>query len=72
MILKKRLHNPRAMISTGMTCLAVAIVAQRFIRPAGDFWQGFVTGISGLLIGLSIVLNVRGLALSRKDGGGVS
>jgi multisubunit Na+/H+ antiporter MnhB subunit len=72
MILKKRLHNSRAMISTGVTCFAVALVAQRFIHPAGDFWQGFVAGVSGLLIGLSIFFNVRGLALSRRDGGGGS
>jgi len=54
------------MISFGMFCLATGIVAQRFIHPPTDFWQGFVAGLSGALIGLSIVFNVRGLMLRRK------
>jgi len=53
------------MISAGMFCLATGIVAQRFIHPPTDFWQGFVAGLSGMLIGLSIVFNLRGLSLRR-------
>ena len=68
MLLRKRLHDPQAMITAGMSCLAIGIVAQRFIHPSSDFWQGFVAGISGLLIGLSIVFNLRGLMLRRKQG----
>lgn len=67
MILKNRLHDSQAMITAGMSCLAVGLVAQRFLHPPGDFWQGFVAGASGLLIGLSIVFNLRGLALRRKN-----
>jgi hypothetical protein len=68
MILKNRLHNSEALISIGMACLATGIVVQRFIHPPTDFWQGFVAGVSGVLIGASIVLNLRGLALRRKNG----
>ena len=53
------------MTGVGMSCLAVGIVAQRFIHPPTDFWQGFVAGLSGVLIGLSIVFNLRGLSLRR-------
>jgi hypothetical protein len=67
MFLRKRLHDPQAMIGFGMTCLAVGIVAQRFIHPPTDFWQGFVAGFSGLLIGLSIVFNLRGLMLRNRS-----
>jgi len=56
------------MIGVGMFCLATGIVAQRFIHPPTDFWQGFIAGLSGVLIGLSIVFNVRGLMLRRKQG----
>jgi hypothetical protein len=66
MFLRNRLHNSQAMIMTGMSCLAVGIVAQRFIHPPTDFWQGFVAGFSGILIGLSIVFNLRGLTLRRR------
>jgi len=55
------------MISFGMFCLATGIVAERFIHPPTDFWQGFVAGLSGMLIGLSIVFNMRGLMLRRKQ-----
>jgi len=54
------------MISAGMSCLAVGIIAQRFIHPPTDFWQGFVADLSGVLIGLSIVFNMRGLMLRRR------
>ena len=67
MLLRNRLHDPQAMIGAGMFCLAAGIVAQRFIHPPTDFWQGFVAGLSGVLIGLSIVFNLRGLVLRRKQ-----
>ena len=66
MFLRKRLHNSQAMINAGMICCATGLVAQRFIHPPTDFWQGFVAGLSGVLIGLSIVFNMRGLILRRK------
>jgi len=69
MFLRHRLHDSQSMISVGMACLAVGIVAERFIHPPTDFWQGFVAGISGLLIGLSIVFNIRGLMLRRTESG---
>ena len=69
MLLKNRLHDSQSMISVGMACLAVGIVAQRFVHPPTDFWQGFVAGLSGLLIGLSIVFNLRGLMLRKTESG---
>ena len=66
MFLRKRLQNSQAMINAGMICCATGLVAQRFIHPPNDFWQGFVAGLSGVLIGLSIVFNMRGLMLRRK------
>ena len=67
MLLRSRLCDPDIMIRAGMACLVVGLFAQRFVHPPGDFWQGFVSGISGLLIGLSIALNIRGLVLQRES-----
>ena len=67
MILRNRLHDPKALMTAGVTCMAVGIVAQRFIHPPSDFWQGFVAGLSGVLIGVSIVFNLRGMMLRRKQ-----
>lgn len=66
MLLRNRLHNPNGLIAIGQLSLVVGIGAQRFIHPPTDFWQGFVAGLAGVLIGLSIVCNVRGLVLWRR------
>ena len=66
MLLRKRLHDPQALMGAGGFCLVTGIVAQRVIHPPTDFWQGFVYGLSGMLIGLSIVFNLRGLMLRRR------
>jgi hypothetical protein len=65
MILKYRLKNPDVLVSIGVTCLAAGLVSQRLVHPTSDFWQGLVAGVSGVLIGLSIVCNVRGLVTRR-------
>jgi hypothetical protein len=67
MILRKRFRDPQAMINAGMLCLILGLFMQRFIHPPTDFWQGFVYGVSGALIGLSIVFNLRGLILRRSQ-----
>jgi len=66
MVLKNRLNDPDIMIRAGMLSLIVGLFAQRFIHPPADFWQGFVMGVSGSMIGLSIVFNLRGLVLHRQ------
>jgi len=65
MLLKNRLCEPENVVRAGMFCLAVGLVAQRYVHPPGAFWQGFVSGVSGLLIGMSIALNLRYLVLRR-------
>jgi len=65
MLLRNRLQDPDKMIRAGMLSMVVGLFAQRFIHPPADFWQGFVAGLSGVLIGLSIVFNIRGLVLHR-------
>lgn len=67
MILKVRLNNPDALISIGMVCLATGLLSQRFLHPASDFWQGVVAGVTGVLIGLSIVCNMRWLVTRRRS-----
>jgi hypothetical protein len=66
MILKPRLKNPDVLVSIGVTCLAAGLVSQRLLHPASDFWQGVVAGLSGVLIGLSIVCNVSGLVTQSR------
>ena len=65
-MLRNRLRDTDIMIRTGMLSLIVGLFAQRFVHPPADFWQGFIDGLSSVLIGLSIVCNMRGLALHRQ------
>jgi hypothetical protein len=67
MLLAKRLTHPNHWIAAGQLSLVAGIALQRFLHPPADFWQGFVAGLSGVLIGLSIVLNLRGLTLWRRE-----
>lgn len=66
MILRNRLQSPNALITAGQFCLVIGIFAQRVLHPSTDFWQGFIAGLSSVLIGLSIVFNIRGLVLWRS------
>ena len=66
MLLRNRLREPDIMIRAGMLLLIAGMFAQRFVHPSNDFWQGFVWGVSGSMIGLSIVFNLRGLVLRRQ------
>jgi hypothetical protein len=66
MLLKNRLHSPNALITAGQLSLVFGILAQRVVHPSTDLWQGFVAGFAGVLIGLSIVFNLRGLVLHRQ------
>ena len=72
MLLKTRRCEPEPLIMAGMFCLAVGLVSHRYIHPPGEIWQGLADGIFGLLIGMSMALNLCGLARRRKqrdDGG---
>ena len=67
MLLRARSVKPSALIGAGQLALAAGLVLERFAHPAADFWQGFVAGLTGVLIGLSLVLNLRGLILARQE-----
>jgi hypothetical protein len=67
MFLRNRIHHPDALIRAGMLALIVGLFTQRFIHPPTDFWQGFADGLSGVLIGMSIALNLCGLSCWREQ-----
>lgn len=66
MLLRERFHAPDALTRAGQLALMAGIAAQRLVHPPTDFLQGVVAGCSGVLIGLSIVLDVRGLVIARR------
>ena len=69
MRLRNRHDNPNAFITAGMFCLTTGVVALLLLHPTTDFWRGLVPGLSGSLIGISIIFNVRGLVLRRQQHG---
>ena len=74
MLLRNRLTTPESWLQIGVPMLIVALVGLVAVHPEIDFLRGFSAGFFGSLLGLSVVLNVRGLYLVGKrtragDGG---
>jgi hypothetical protein len=67
MFLRFRVHDPDTLIRAGMLSLILGLFAQLFIHLPTDFWQGFADGVSGVLVGLSIALNLCGLVRRREQ-----
>ena len=64
MILVNRIQDYRKIIGLGQLSLflGVAIMGLRFSGVFGsDFWQGFLMGLAGVFLGVSIPLNITGL-----------
>ncbi len=61
MLLGNRHLKATTIIAVGELSLVAALVGARFVHPPTDFWQGFVAGVCGALLGVSIVFNLYGL-----------
>jgi hypothetical protein len=58
MIFGNREKNPHAMMMVGMASLAVALVWPRFLPVTGGLGPDAIDGMRGVLIGVSIGLNL--------------
>ncbi len=67
MLLRNRNMKPTTMIGIGQLCLVFGLLGQYVVFPPSAFWQGFVYGLSTVAIGVSIVFNVRGMVLHRRQ-----
>lgn len=65
----QRHTDPRTQIGIGQLCLAIGIVLSRFgPRFVGsDLGVGFIDGLWGVLVGVSIALNMSGLLRMRRE-----
>jgi len=70
MCLPDRRQSPRNILRIGMALLAVALVAQRFVHPAPGLGEDAADAIRGLLMGLSIGLNLWAVRLASRSGWG--
>jgi hypothetical protein len=66
MILKQKLSDPTVMMRIGTACLLLALFAQRYVHPRGDFAMGFFDGANGVLVGASIGLNILAMWHTRR------
>jgi hypothetical protein len=68
MLLRHRVADPRKRLAVGQLALVLGILASRFgpRLAASDFADGLFAGMAGVLLGLSIVLNVTGLRGMRR------
>jgi hypothetical protein len=82
MLLREHMNDHRQLIGWGQACLLIglfllALSAGLFptewlqgvlgTESALDFFQGLAAGMAAVLLGLSIVLNVRGLKMYRSE-----
>ncbi len=77
MIFRNRLKDPKVMIRLGGLFLAIALIWQMFLHPhpATKAVQDLADGVRGLLIGLSIGLNLKAarlIARQRRSGSGAA
>jgi hypothetical protein len=76
MLIQRYASQPEKLIGLGQICLVVGLLCLGVgctatlteSLPLGDFTAGFLIGFGATLCGLSIVLNARGLLLSRGAG----
>jgi len=67
MILKHVAEDPRLLLRLGMAFLLIALVWPRFLPVTGNLGPDAIDGVRGLLIGLSISLNLWALVLSSRQ-----
>ena len=67
MILKHVAEDPRLLLRLGMAFLLIALVWPRFLPVTGNLGPDAIDGVRGLLIGLSISLNLWAVVLSSRQ-----
>ncbi len=72
MLLLKKDRNPRRILSIGSAFLIFGILGfivatSEGLRDATPFLRGFMHGLSGAMIGVSVVFNLVGLRLLRRE-----
>jgi len=70
MIFGNREKNPQAMLMVGMASLAIALVWPRFLPVTGGLGPDAIDGMRGVLIGVSIALNLWAARLGGLKGRG--
>jgi hypothetical protein len=72
MILRSRAKDPKQLMMMGMAILVPALVWPRFVPLTGQLGSDAIDGIRGVLIGMSIALNLwsaRLVGRQRRGGG---
>jgi hypothetical protein len=54
-------------MSAGMACLAIGLSLQLFVHPEAGVKLNVVHAVFGFLIGISVVLNLKAVILTRRQ-----
>jgi hypothetical protein len=68
MCLGNRSKNTTALIAMGMMFLVVAFLFPMILHPATQMGKNLAEGIRGLLVGLSIGINLFSVILAKRQG----
>ena len=58
--------RPQTAVRLGMLCLLASLLAPWLFHPTSAFWQGALDGARGLLLGVSIALNLWAARLAGR------
>jgi hypothetical protein len=71
MLFRRRQFDPklRRQVALGTLCLSGGLALMLFVQPSGQIAKDAVHGIAGMLIGISLGVNLFAVGMSRRCGG---
>ena len=60
-------RNPKNMMSLGMLCLATGLLLHLLVRPSSQIGRDWSEGLAGLLVGISIVINLMAVRIRARQ-----
>ncbi len=67
MISRNRWNEPKSLLAVAMLCLVVAILWPNLFHPVTQLGKNLTHFACGMLLGISLVINLRGLWIKRRQ-----
>jgi hypothetical protein len=70
MIFRSEAQKAKAMWTVGTLSVSLVLLLRMFVHPSTAFGTNWLDGISGFLVGISIVLNLGSVMIRKRLRGG--
>ena len=67
MIFQNRMRDPKKLVPLATMCLVIAILLPMFFHPASQLGKNLSHGVSGALLGFSLVVNLWSARLMSRQ-----